>query len=95
MHAVVQQPLGEGGGGTYLRRGTEAQSWLAEGEVTLVEGQEFVLDTDLPRDAGDERGVLVGGLLLFDRGDAVGTTKRAWPATKCAADAGSRSIIAG
>lgn len=27
--------FGEGGGGTYLRRGADAQSWLAEGEVTL------------------------------------------------------------
>ncbi len=27
--------FGESGGGTYLRRGTDAQAWLAEGEVTL------------------------------------------------------------
>ncbi len=27
--------FGEGGGGTYLRRGEDAQSWLAVGEVTL------------------------------------------------------------
>jgi hypothetical protein len=27
--------FGEGGGGTYLRRGEDAQAWLAEGEITL------------------------------------------------------------
>ena len=46
--------FGEGGGGTYLRRGNEAQSWLAEGEVTLGKTRNDWLVRDVVNIQGED-----------------------------------------
>lgn len=46
--------FGEGGGGTYLRQGEEAQSWLAAGEVTLGKTRNDWLVRDIVNIAAEQ-----------------------------------------